>query len=831
MPRHARRPSDPTPFHPPRPLALAAQLALLGGLAWPCAAMAQPAPQPVSQAEQARPYEIPPGPLGAALRRFAQEAGVFLSAAGELTEGKSSRGLSGQYTPPQAFEALLAGTGLQAVRQANGAYALRAAPAAPAAAAAGQATLPTVTVSARQEPENPVGPVRGYIAQRSQGATKTDTALAETPQSISVIGREHMDDRGVQTVSEAFAYSAGVIGDNVVESRYDKPVVRGFAARQYLDGLYLNYYAGGYLMPRIDPYGLERVELLRGPSSVLYGANAPGGLLNMVSKRPSAEARREIGVQIGSHERRQLQFDTGGALDEGQTVLYRITGLLRDSNTQTEHAKDDRTFLAPSISFRPSADTSFTLLAHYQRDKQGTAINFLPKEGTVVPTAGGRFIGSSFFTGEPAHNVFDREQTALGYALEHRFGEGLKFRQNLRAMNGRLHYTGVYAVGWASPAHLQLRRASLVSSGEFDTLSLDNQLEAQWGSGAVRHTVLAGVDYQQGRFVDLQGFGTVGAGLGLIDPFNPIYGQAANPPASTTEARQKQSQLGLYLQDQIRLGERLNLLIGARQDWAKASTTSTRTVTATGASTVTHSRIDQDRLTGRVGLLYQMPSGLAPYAAYSSSFQPQAGTDAQGRPFAPTTGEQAELGLKYAPADGRRSFTASLFDLRQQNVPTADTAHPGLQIQTGEIRARGLELEGAIEFARGTRLTAAYTHQNTEVTRSNGADLHKTPTNRPRDTFSLWLDQRIGPAGPGGASLGLGARYISSSWGDAANTFRVPSVWLADASLRYTLDPNWLFALSATNLFDKEYIGQCGGATTCYYGYRRQWQATATYRW
>lgn len=692
--------------------------------------------------------------------------------------------------------------------------------------------LPEVTVRAAGS-ETGIGPVGGYVARRSVTATKTDTPLAETPQSISVITREQMEDRGVQTVSEAFAYSAGVVGDNVVESRYDKPVIRGFPARQYLDGLYINYYTSGYLMPRVDAYGLERVELLRGPSSVLYGANAPGGLINLVSKRPTAETLREVNLQYGSHNRKQASFDLSGAVDSNQTVLYRLTGLFRKSDTQTDHAKDDRFFIAPALTFRPSADTTFTLLTHYQRDKQGTAINFLPREGTVIPTVNGRRISSSFFTGEPGFNTFDREEYAIGYAFEHRFNDTFRVRQNVRYMHSDLTYTGVYAVGWNSAAQQQLRRGSLDAGGELDTIGVDTQLQADFSTGPVRHKMLVGVDYQRGKFDDRQGFGTVGTPpLGLIDPWNPVYGARINPVASSTNAEQTQRQLGVYFQDQMKLTERLSFVLGGRKDWASSDTTSTQT-TVRGTA-VSKTAIDQDDFTYRLGLLYQAPYGITPYVSYSTSFQPQAGTDRQGSPFKPTTGKQTELGVKFQPPGSNSFITAAVYDLRQQDVLTPDPGRPAgtnFQIQTGEVRSRGFELEGTMDFQNGFKAIGSYTLMNMETTKSNGPDLGKVPTNRPRHTAALWVDYTMRGGMLRGLGMGAGARYIGSTWGDSANTFKVSSVWLADAAIHYTLDQHWRFALTATNLLDKDYVGQCGSATTCYYGYRRNILATATYRW
>lgn len=724
----------------------------------------------------------------------------------------------------------LAGGAAHAQDAGNAGNAANANTANTAGAAPAASVLPQVTV--RAPVETPTGPLAGYVAKRSATATKTDTTLLETPQSISVITRDQMEDRGVQNLSDAFAYTAGIIGDNVAEGRYDKPVIRGFAARQYMDGLYVNYYASGYLMPRVETYGLERVEILRGPSSVLYGANAPGGLVNLVSKRPTADPLREINLQYGSYDRKQASFDIGGAVDENKTVMYRLTGLFRKSDTQVDWADDDRIFIAPSLTIRPSADTTFTLLTHYQHDKQGTAINFLPRQGSVTDTVGGRRISTSFFTGEPSFNTFDREEYAIGYEFEHRFNDTFRVRQSARYMHSNLFYTGVYAVGWNNAAQTLLNRGSLSAGGSLDTIGLDTNLEAKFSTGPIRHTAIVGVDYQHGSFDDRQGFGTVGTPpLGLINPFNPVYGATINPIATYTLVDQSQRQLGLYFQDQMKLTERLTFVAGGRQDWANASTNTRRQTAATGATTTpTNAGIDQNDFTYRFGLVYETPVGLAPYASYSTSFQPQAGVSAQGTPFQPTTGKQTEVGVKFQPTGFNSFVTASLYDLRQQNVLTRDPANTLFQIQTGEIRSRGFEIDGTFDFNNGFKALAAYTYMDQEVTKSNNTDLGKTPTNRPRHVASLWVDytQRTGWAkGLGG---GVGVRYIGKSYGDALNTFEVPEVWLMDAALHYTLDQHWRFSITANNLLDKEYVGQCGSATTCYYGYRRNVIGTATYR-
>ncbi len=814
----------------PSPVLLRSLALAIVPLAVPAlAASWSPVAQAQQQPEMAR-YDIPPGALAGALNRFAQQAGIALSYPPALAEGQRSPGLQGSHSIASGFAALLQGTGLEAVAGAGGGYSLRALPAsAPAAAgAAAGGLLPEVRVSAAL-PESAHGSVHGYIARRAATATKTDTPLAETSQSISVIGRAQMDDRGVQTVTEAYQYSAGITGDNAADNRYDKPVIRGFAARQYLDGLHLIYGTGVYNMPRVEPFGLERVEILRGPASVLYGANAPGGLVNLVSKRPTGERLAEVGVSVGSFDRREGRFDIGGAVDANGVLSWRLTGLARSGGTQTAFADDDRVFVAPALTWRPNADTSLTLLASYQRDKLGTLINFLPREGTLAPYAyAPRQIPTDFFTGEPAFNTFEREASSAGWAFTHRFREGLTFRQNLRYQRSDMVYQGVYAAGW-QPRTPYLRRASLDAYGDLTSLVLDNQLEWRQRAGAWQHTVLAGIDHQKASSYEAQGYGTVGTGLGLIDPQAPLYGQRINPITSYTGSLQHQRQTGAYAQYQGSFDARWFLTAALRRDKASSDTVSSRFNASTRAGTASTAGLDQSDTTYRLGLLYKTANGWSPYLSWSTSFLPQAGVDHLNQPFKPTTARQTEVGVKYQPEGACFQLTGSLYDLRQQNV-VASLPEAGLTArrQIGEVRARGLELEALADLPSGFKLTTAWTFMDMEILRGSAAETGKTPTNRPRHMFSAWVDKTIDGGPLTGLSLGVGLRHMGASWGDSANLFKVPSATVVDAAVRYTTG-RWRFALNLSNLFDKKYIGTCGSATTCYYEYRRNAKLSANY--
>ncbi|WP_332682143.1 TonB-dependent siderophore receptor, partial [Bosea sp. (in: a-proteobacteria)] len=599
--------------------------------------------------------------------------------------------------------------------------------------AAGQAqTAPTIGLETIEvQGERASGPVDGYVARRSDSAMKTDTPLIETPQSVTVVPRAQMDDQGVQSVSQAVRYSAGVLGETRLSSgRYDSVFIRGFGGSgsnagfiNNLDGLRLQR-GVNFLVPIAEPWGLERVEVLRGPASVTFGQVKPGGLINMISKRPQAEAHGEVQVLFGTDKRRQLAFDIGGPVTPDKTVLYRIVGLGRAADTQVDFTKEERLYIAPSLTFQPNAATSLTLLTSYQRDPETGFYGFIPAVGTVLPNRNGR-IRSNFFPGEPSYEGYSRNALNLGYAFEHRFNDVFSFRQNVRYSDLESRFRTVPAAALGADQRTLTRRVT-ASNEEARTFGIDNQLQADFRTGLLTHKLLFGVD---GYWTDGTAFTGAGGTVQTLDAFNPVYGRRPFAVPTLPGTQQETQQYGIYLQDQIKL-DRLSIVLGGRFDRAMARTRNLNN----GALT----KQDDTANTGRVALMYNFDNGFAPYASYSTSFEPLAGTSFGGTPFKPTEGEQYEVGFKYQPPGYDAFFQAAVYDLTQTNVATADLNNVGFQIQTGEIRARGVELEARATVLENLDLVAAYAYTDAEVTKSNGADLGKRPTVVPRHMASLW---------------------------------------------------------------------------------------------
>ena len=806
----------------PAPLALAVALALASA---PLRAQTQGGQEGQGAPQQIR---IAAQPLAEALNDWARQTRIQLVVQQSLVAGKTAPAISGSLTPRAALDRLLAGSGLVAAMEGNAAV-VKTAPAAPAATgASGSSTLPAVTVVADGE-ESATGRVPGYVARRSATGTKTDTPIIETPQSISVITADRIEAIGATNLKDALGYTPGVSTTTYgADSRYDWISLRGFDAYSpgfYLDGLPLRN-NGTWGVWRTENYGAERIELLRGPSSVLYGMSGPGGVVNVVSKRPTAEPVRELQVQLGDNARRQIAGDFAGQLDADGKLLYRITGVLRDAQLPAGKEADDHSYIAPSLTWKPSADTSLTLLSQFTRTRSGVYTRARPTVGSLEPTAIGSYIPSKLFIGEPGFDRFNQDQQMVGYQFEHRINETFTVRQNARYAAQKLDYRGVQASGFETlnpdvttdPANFtQLTRSVFGSRENIGAVALDNQLQADFRTGDVQHKLLVGLDYQRTR-IDQVTFS--GGSAPALNIYAPVHGGAYDIPAPYFDGITRLSQTGLYLQDQIKWGERWSLTLGGRYDDAES--------TVFSRLDGSNQRMRDHKFTSRAGLVYLHPSGWAPYLSYTESFAPTATIDpVSGNPFKPEGGKQYEAGVRYQPPGSKALYSAAIFDLKRNNYISYDAEF--VPKQTGEISVRGLELEATAELVPRLNFTAsyAYTPRAIVTASANEKEIGKQATAVPRHRFSVWADYRFA----NGVKLGLGARYTGTNYGDGESTAptKVPAVTVFDAMIGYDID-RWSLALNLRNLTNKTYFANCG-YVACYYGYPRTAVATATYRW
>jgi iron complex outermembrane recepter protein len=657
----------------------------------------------------------------------------------------------------------------------------------------------------------------GYVAASATSATKTDTPLIETPQSISVITLDQMTDRNVQTLNQAIEFTSGVgVQTYGTDTRFDWLNIRGFDQSTY--GLFRDNsrWQSGQVEGQIDPYELQEVDVIKGPSSVLYGQNTPGGLVNLVTKRPEAETSNELEASFGSYNRRQVQGDFGGPIDQSAHWRYRLVGLYRDSDTQVNYVPDDRRLLSAGLTWVPSGSTTLTLLADYQHDLTGWS-QFLPSQGTIAANPFGR-IPTDFFTGEPGFDYFKRQQWSTGGLFEHRFGRAWTIRETTRY--SKIAFHGDDAFGGGLLANMR----SLSRFGYSDALALglytsDTQALAQFKTGTFEHSVLVGIDYSHANVLNYEGLGSAPP----IDVFAPVYGARIGPLSLFLNNRQPSWQTGIYFQDHVKFARKFIATLSGREDWTKLKTYNLFNNSATTQS--------PQQFTGRAGITYLSDIGLAPYFSYSTSFLPTAGVNFFGAPYKPTTGKQYEGGLKYQPKGSDSFITASYFNIDENNVQTPDPANPLNTLQTGAIRSRGFEAEGVASILRGLNLHASYSYLDEKVTKTTDpTQLGKRPTLIPKQFAGLTMNYSVTRGELSGAGVGFGVRYVGTTAGDPQNTLILPGYTLFEASLRY----DWRvirFQVTATNLGDRIYVPICTSASYCNYGNRRDIIGSVIYRW
>lgn len=663
-----------------------------------------------------------------------------------------------------------------------------------------------------------------YVAGTASSASKTETPLIDTPRSVSVIDRKELDDRGVTSIPEAVRYSAGVTtGGFGYDPRFDQIYVRGFATTtlgDFRDGL--KQFPSGFTTFRTEPYQLSSIEVIKGPAAVLYGQSVPGGLVDRRSKFPVDNQVNEISIQGGTYGRMQTAFDIGGA-NPDKSLLYRLVGLGRAGETNYDIA-DQRLLLAPSITWRPTIDTTLTGYAILQKDETDSSVALVNRNGALLSVNGETL---KLRSSDPKYDYLRQEQAQVGYKLEHRFDDVFTFRQHTRF--GTLHANLRYLSGSFSTTNPNIYNRSPVAVGDDQTSwQTDNALQADFATGAIIHKALFGVNYDKNVWDFRLGTGAVNPAYAL-NILNPVYGIAGATTGFTSGSHSDQEQVGIYLQDQMRLGN-WHLSVSGRHDWADQ----TRTNAFTGA--VTGARNDS-AFSYSAGLLYHFDNGIAPYISYSTSFQPVTSLAIDGSVLAPSEGEQIEGGVKYQPrADVL--ITASVYDLKEKNAAKLVGTVNGVAYyaSVGEIRVQGFEFEARARITPELETVTAFTYSDAEITKSTiVTEVGKAPAVTPKHTASSWLNYSFLSGPLTGFGLGTGVRYIDGTWTSNANTARNEGYTLFDLAARYDLAAlgpkfaGYQASINATNVADAQ-IPVCN-AGFCYLGQGRTVIGTLRYRW
>jgi iron complex outermembrane recepter protein len=685
-------------------------------------------------------------------------------------------------------------------------------------------TLPAIAVNASSDGSDTVG----LVAKRSMTGTKTDTPIDEIPQTINVVTALQIEQTGATSINEALRYVPGFssYGADVRSDWYS--ALRGFTPSVFVDGLQvpntLNLSSW-----RVDPYMIDSITILRGPTSVLYGQGDPGAIVDVQSKLANGQRIRETELQIGNYARKQLAFDIGDTIDKDGTLSYRFVGVGRDGNSMTGPHAEQRVAFSPSVRWQPSASTSLTIAASYLQDWGDASNNFLPAEGTILPNPNGK-ISPNLYTGDPTYSYYRKKEWSIGYQFEHKLDPVWTFRQNVRWMHLSLDNGAVWGAGLdaSDPTEQTLSRYAGLFQPNYSRFDVDNQAQARFGTGPLEHTVLLGFEYNRQTTTDSEWLAQAPS-LNLYNPvYTPVSGAIFSGPDSfgQTNTRSTLDSFGLYAQDQIKW-QRWVLTLGGRQDWS--DTTQDDLVAGTQL------KQDDHAFTGRAGLVYLGDYGLSPYVNYSTSFNPIIGVKMAGGGLpAPTKGRQVEAGLRWQPAGKNLMLNAAVYQINQTNVLTPDPTDPTntFSVQTGEVRSRGIELSAVGNVTRDLSVIAAYVYQDVKNIAANDDSLNKWPVSipLPRQMASLWGDWTW-HAGPlTGFGVGVGIRYQSGLAGAADNSLYVPSYTVYDAALHYDMR-NWRFAVNGSNIFNRTFVSGCQSTSACFYGNARTVIASAKYNW
>jgi len=715
--------------------------------------------------------------------------------------------------------------------------------------------------------------VTGVREKEAAAGTKTNTPLMEIAQTITVIDGDELARRNARSINQALGYVAGISpnqrGGTV--TRYDQLLVRGFAPGVYLDGMRL--LAGPYSTPQIDFNRIDRLDVVKGPASVLYGNSTPGGLVNLTSKLPEAETFHRLEFAAGNYDTQLATVDINRPLDDKQRWLFRFVGGAQQNEGFVENTQSERVHVSPSLTFAPSADTSVSIIAAYQHDPKGGGYSGVPAFGSVLPNPIGD-LPLDINTGDPGYEIFDRYQRSVATLLRHDFSDRVTLRTNMRFQNTELSYRQLYVEGFATTgtgANRNTDFSTLVRGGggadeDFDTFTADSQLSIAMATGRLEHKLLAGVDYQD---ITGENFQRFNAGVSTnpltsvpnLRLFAPVYGGTLptrdltllSPAYINTDT--ERDQVGVYLQDQISI-DRLQLIASGRYDWYDQDSLNKKNGVTTPLS--------QEAFTTRIGALYEFTTGIAPYVSYSESFEPQTGATYDGTSFEPVTGRQYEAGVKYQPSGTNAIFTLSAYDLRRQKVPVGHPAAgtgvipSNAQVQIGEVVIRGVEIEGRGELAPGFDIALAGTYTDAEIAQGAPASgitpttTGTRPLGTPEWTASSFLSfdfgrSELSEGAIAGLTVGGGARYVDGSNGatnylvvngaSVFTRFETDSYVLLDAMLSYDMErvaPSFAgleVALNAANLLDKRHVTACPFLNSCYFGASRTVTATVRYAW
>lgn len=627
-----------------------------------------------------------------------------------------------------------------------------------------------------------------YTVTEGTGGTKTELSFLETPQAITVVNRKLMDVQNVVKLDDALKNVAGVAAGGYYDG-WDYYRIRGFDAsfNTYIDGL-----RGGNGMME-ETWGLESVEVLKGPSSALYGQSTLGGLVNIVTRKPVPETFAKFQMTAGSFSFVDPAVDMGGSLNRSRTVYARLAALYHSADSYVDYAYRHRYYFAPSLTWRPSSATSLTLIGRFQRDN-GRQSMPLPAVGTVLPNPNGP-ISIHLYNGELGQdsNKSSQANQQFGYQFQQQLGKYITLRQNARFAWYQQKWNRIYYPSSLEDDKRTLLRYPLSYDGPWQTHTIDTNLGGHAQFWNMEHSALIGFEFFRNPS---KAVGSLG-GTEPLDLYHPVYG--ANPVGQLfeyTNTKTVTQYSGVYLQDHIRFQKNVTLTAGGRVDFAKNESKGTPNQNGNG-------------FTPRIGLTWQFIPQSSLYASFSKSYLPQSGQvriDENTSTFvSPERGQQWETGLKSGFWGGRISTTVALFQLNRKNVATANPNYPNFYLVTGEQRSRGIEFETTLHPLAGWNITSSYSYIDAKVVKDSTLKAGTPTLNAPKNLFNIWTNYEIPRGFARGVGLGIGGRHYSEQSGDLENKFQLPEYGIVDMTVSYNRGPlHW--QLNANNISNKRYF-------------------------
>lgn len=668
----------------------------------------------------------------------------------------------------------------------------------PVALAESQATAPlelqAVNIDAASDLERADGPVIGYKATRSASATRTDTALHETPQSISVVPKDVLQDTAATRLQDGLDYAGGVgRANNFGGQGLTTFTVRGFTTGEfYRNGFPINR---GY--PNApDANTVERLEVLRGPATSLYGRGDPGGTFNVVSKQPLAERKVTLGSQFDDQGMQRATLDATGPLDEQGRLAYRLNVLGEGGETFRDDVQTERYDVAPVLSWQVNDTTRIVFEGDFMRNNHP-----LDRGLTRFANQRDRASRDTNVWEKGSDNLLHNDNNMAQLRFEHQLNDDWTLGGGMQWLDGTLQGNAVEANA-LQPDGRTLGRNFNYRKLEWSDRDYQLNLTGHFDTAGFAHTLLTGVEYEDYDYQSFIRRSANGADAYPIDLFDPALGQPR--PAltrTTTDDKENLKTWAAFVQDQVALTDRLKALAGLRferfehqyDNYLPGSTDWTAADNA---------------VTPRLGLMYDLTDTVAIYANTARSFKPNSGASRQGQGFDPEKGKSYELGVKWEALDRQLSVDAAIYHIVKENVLANDPLDPTgtYKIAAGEVRSRGLDINVAGNLTPEWRVIGGYAYVDAEVTKDTSLQNGTRLANIPRNSFSLLNTYEFQDGGLKGLGLGMGVKYVDDRAGQTATqTYTMEQYTVVDLLSFYQVNEHVRLNLDLKNLFNKEY--------------------------